>query len=269
MGATDDRPAETQGGKPVNLTPGQFVRYLSPETLVADPSDRVGKLCLSVAEGYERWAANYDRDPNPLLALEDRQLKLMIPRMQGKRVLDLACGTGRWLAWLIAEGASLGVGVDFSAAMLAAAKRKSALSGRIVRGDCRAVPFARAAFDLVVCSFAVGHIADLRRVALEVGRVTAPGADVYVSDLHPLAYQQGWHAGFRDRQGSVEIATWPRSAEELLAAWIGGGFDCLQSVECRFTEAERPIFVRAGKASLFDKACRLPAVLLCHFQRAA
>ncbi len=129
------------------------------------------KICLSVQEGYERWAATYDRDPNPVLALEERQLRLMLPSVQGKRVLDLACGTGRWLEWLMAQGAGAGAGVDFSPAMLAAAQRKPTLRGRLVQADCGAIPFANAAFDVVVCSFAVGHIADLRQVAREVARV--------------------------------------------------------------------------------------------------
>jgi ubiquinone/menaquinone biosynthesis C-methylase UbiE len=224
---------------------------------------------VSVQEGYERWAPTYDRDPNPLLALEERQLRLMVPPLEGKRVLDLACGTGRWLAWLMTRGASSGVGVDFSPAMLAAAKEKSAVRGRVVQANCRAVPFANAVFDLVVCSFAVGHIPDLRSVAREVGRVATPGADVYVSDLHPLAYGQGWQTGFRDNSRAVEIATWSRSAHEFQAPWVSAGFDCTQLVECRFSEPERHVFARAGKAREFDDFCQVPAVLICHFQRPA
>jgi len=193
----------------------------------------------------------------------------MLPSLKGKRVLDLACGTGRLLACLMTEGAGSGVGVDFSPAMLAAAKGKSAAEGRVVQADCRAVPFADGVFDLVVCSFALGHIADWRSVAHEVGRVTTPGADVYVSDLHPLAYGQGWQTRFRDRRERVEIATWPRSAPEFLAPWISAGLDCAHVVECRFGESERPIFTRAGKAQAFEDFCQVPAVLIGHFQRSA
>jgi ubiquinone/menaquinone biosynthesis C-methylase UbiE len=222
---------------------------------------------VSVQEGYERWAPTYDRDPNPLLALEERQLRLMIPPLAGKRVLDLACGTGRWLELMMAGGAGSGVGVDFSPAMLAAAKEKPDIRRRIVQADCRAIPFAHAVFDLVVCSFAVGHIPDLRVVAREVARVATPNADVYVTDLHPLAYGQGWQAGFRDRWGAVEITTWPRSTQEFLAPWISAGFDCAQLVECRFSEPERPVFTQAGKGDVFERYCTVPAVLVCHFER--
>ncbi|MGA2984370.1 MAG: class I SAM-dependent methyltransferase [Terriglobia bacterium] len=227
------------------------------------------RSCLSVQEGYERWAPTYDRDPNPLLALEERQLSLMVHPLEGKRVLDLACGTGRWLAWLMTRGAGSGVGVDFSPAMLGAAKQKTAVRERLVQADCRAIPFANAIFDLVVCSFAVGHIPDLRSVAHEVGRVATPRADIYVSDLHPLAYGQGWQTGFHDSRGAVEIATWPRSSQEFLAPWASAGFDCTQLVECRFGEPERQVFTQSGKTRLFDDFCQVPAVLICHFQRSA
>ncbi len=223
---------------------------------------------VTVQEGYERWAPTYDRDPNPLLALEERQLRLMIPPLEGKRVLDLACGTGRWLAWLMRRGARSGVGLDFSPAMLAAAKEKSEVGGRVVQADCCAVPFAHAAFDLVVCSFAVGHIPDVQNVAREVGRVATAVADVYVSDLHPLAYGEGWQTGFHDGRGAVEIATWPRSVREFLAPWVSAGFDCAHLVECRFSELERQVFTRAGKGDLFEKYRMVPAVLVGHFIRA-
>jgi ubiquinone/menaquinone biosynthesis C-methylase UbiE len=227
------------------------------------------KSHLSVGEGYKRWAPTYDRDPNPLLALEERQLELMIGSVEDERVLDLACGTGRWLTSLTAAGASIGVGLDFSPAMLAVAQEKCTGRACVVQADCRAIPFADRFFDVVICSFAMAHIPDLGSMAFEVGRVASPEADVYVSDLHPLAFGQGWHTGFRDSEGSVEIISFPRSVEEISAIWKRTGFECARSLDCRFGEAERPIFERAGKAKLFEIFRHIPAVLLCHFTRGA
>jgi len=226
------------------------------------------KSCVSVKEGYERWAPTYDRDPNPLLALEERQLKLLILPLEGKRVLDLACGTGRWLGRFMASGAAFGVGLDISAPMLTMAQERAHVAGRLVQGDCRALPFANATFDLVVCSFAVGHIFELQKVAHEVGRVAASRADVFMSDLHPLAYKQGWRTRFHDHQGAAEITAWSRSEQELVAAWLSAGFEYVQSVECRVGEPERQIFAQTGRAHLFDGVCRIPGILILHFQRA-
>jgi malonyl-CoA O-methyltransferase len=227
------------------------------------------RSCVTVQEGYERWAPIYDRLPNPLLALEERQLKSMLPPIEGKRVLDLACGTGRWLVWLMSSGANHGVGADLSPAMLAAAEEKTTLRMRLVQADCRYLAFADAAFDIVIFSFAVGHIREVQNVAREVARVSAAGADVYVSELHPQAYGAGWRTGFRDRRGAVEITSWPRSVDEFLAPWVSAGFECARMVECRFGEAERQVFVKAGKGHVFEEFCKIPAVLVCHFQNSA
>jgi SAM-dependent methyltransferase len=225
------------------------------------------RTCASVKKGYERWARTYDGDPNPILALEERHLKPMLPPLKGKRVLDLACGTGRWLTWLMAAGAGSGVGIDSSLAMLDVAKLKPNAQRRLVQADCGEIPFATGAFDLVVCSFAVSHIFDLQGMVCEVGRVATARADIFVSDLHPYAYGHGWHTGFRDSLGAVQIATVSRSEKEFLAPWVSIGFDCVASVTCRFSEPERRVFVHAGKAGDFDEFCQVPAVLLCHFRR--
>jgi ubiquinone/menaquinone biosynthesis C-methylase UbiE len=225
------------------------------------------KTCLSVAEAYERWAPVYDHDPNPILNLEERQLKRLMAPIDGKRALDLACGTGRWLEWILAEGAGLAVGMDFSPAMLGIAKQKAALQRHLARADCQSIPFASSTFELVICSFAAGHISDLYRMAKEVSRVAAANADVYVSDLHPHAYRSGWQTGFRDGGGAVRIATFPRSTQEFIAPWFAAGFECAQTVECRFGELDRLTLAQAGKGREFRDLCRIPAVLICHFQR--
>jgi ubiquinone/menaquinone biosynthesis C-methylase UbiE len=227
----------------------------------------VAPVCVSVEEGYERWAATYDDDPNPLLHLEERKLTALLPDLGGKCALDLACGTGRWLEKLSGIGTGLRVGVDFSAAMLRVAGKKAALQGRIATADCRSLPFQASIFDLVVCSFALGHIPDLGQALSELARVTKAGADVVVSDLHPEAYERGWRTGFRDSRNAVRIEMTPRSAEEIVRAFYSAGFECLTHLPLCLGEPEMPIFARAGKGHLFARACQVPAVLVCHFRR--
>ena len=222
---------------------------------------------VSVEEGYERWAPTYDHSPNPLLHLEERKLAALLPNLSGKHFLDLACGTGRWLEKLSARGGSVGIGVDLSTAMLRVAGEKATITGRLAQADCLALPFRSEVFDLVVCSFALGHIYDLGAMLRELARVTKAGADVFVSDLHPEAYAQGWRTGFRDSRSALQIEMSPRTAEEIIRAFYAAGFECLTHIPLCLGEPEKPIFAQAGKRNLFEAACRLPAVLLCHFRR--
>jgi ubiquinone/menaquinone biosynthesis C-methylase UbiE len=222
---------------------------------------------VPVEEGYERWAATYDAAPNPLLALEERNIAPRLPDLRGIHVLDLACGTGRWLGRLLAKGANLGVGVDFSTAMLSVASQKAAIRGRVTRADCLRLPFGNAVFDFAMCSFVLGHIGDLPGAARELARVMKADANVLVSDLHPDAYARGWRTGFRDAEGAVEIETFPHSVEEITARLRAAGFEFCEISEFNFSDAEKPIFARAGKEHLFGEACCVPAILFCHLRR--
>jgi SAM-dependent methyltransferase len=222
---------------------------------------------VSVEEGYARWAATYDQTPNPLLALEQRCLLPLLPDVAGKRVLDLACGTGRWLGRLLAAKPALGLGIDLSAAMLAVAQEKAAMAGRLARANCLQLPFLSDVFDLAICSFAVEHIRNLSEVAAEWSRVLKQPADLFITGLHPAAYAAGWRAGFRDGQDAMQIDAAPHSAKEMVAVFRGAGFELWHTLECFVGEPERPLFAYAGKERFFDAARGVPAIMISHFRR--
>jgi SAM-dependent methyltransferase len=219
---------------------------------------------VSVEDGYARWAATYDQSPNPLLALEQRCLRPLLPDVAGKRVLDLACGTGRWLETLLAANPRLGVGIDSSAAMLAVAQAKTAIAGRLAGANCLHLPLASHEFDLALCSFAVEHIGNLGELARECWRVLRQPADLFLTGLHPAAYSAGWRVGFRDAQGAHQIDAAPHSTQDMVTVFGGAGFELVQALECFLGEPERPLFACAGKAGFFDAACALPAIAILH-----
>ncbi len=53
-------------------------------------------IAMDAVAAHRLWAATYDEAPNPLLALEGRLLKPLLPRTRGLLVVDVACGSGRW-----------------------------------------------------------------------------------------------------------------------------------------------------------------------------
>ncbi|WP_080508469.1 class I SAM-dependent methyltransferase [Haloparvum sedimenti] len=74
--------------------------------------------------------------------------------VEGKRVLEVACGTGRFTTMLADQGADI-VGLDISREMLEQGRRKvqeSGLSDRVefMRGDASRLPFPDDHFDSVV-----------------------------------------------------------------------------------------------------------------------
>jgi SAM-dependent methyltransferase len=111
-------------------------------------------------------------------------------------VLDIACGTGivsRLVAALVGTKGHV-VGLDFSPAMLAAARRAAAAEGLEIEwreGSALDLPFGDASFDLVVCQMGMQFFPDRPRAVAEMHRVLAPGGRVVLStwrglDLHPF-----------------------------------------------------------------------------------
>ena len=222
---------------------------------------------IPVREGYDRWAPIYDLAPNPVLALEERYLKNMFPELIGRNVLDLACGTGRWIPRLLARGARRVIGIDLSAGMLKVAGTKAGIRGRLVVGNCIQLPFPPRAFDFVLCSFALNHMANLDSVVRELAYTLKEWGLLIVTEMHPKAYDEGWRPGFRDTRGGAQIETVRRSAERVAESFRASGFVCLEERDLFFGEPELSIFAAGGKSSFFKDACNVPAVKVWEFQK--
>ncbi|MEN8150421.1 MAG: class I SAM-dependent methyltransferase [Planctomycetota bacterium] len=94
----------------------------------------------------------------------------------GHRILDLACGAGRYSGPFVDGGFDV-TGLDYSRDLLAAASA-AVPRARFTRGDMRDLPFA-GGFDAVVMFFtSFGYFetdAEHERVLAEVARVLTPG----------------------------------------------------------------------------------------------
>ncbi|MHA6343927.1 bifunctional 2-polyprenyl-6-hydroxyphenol methylase/3-demethylubiquinol 3-O-methyltransferase UbiG [Roseivivax sp. CAU 1761] len=107
----------------------------------------------------------------------------------GRRVLDLGCGGGFMAEALAARGARV-TGLDPAAKAVAAAARHAAQEGldiAYLAGRGEALPFADAAFDIVVCVDVLEHVDDPARVLAEAARVLAPGGSFLFDTINRTA----------------------------------------------------------------------------------
>ncbi len=107
-----------------------------------------------------------------------------LPRARNLRLLDVAIGDGAYTGWLPEDWSV--VGVDISAAQLAACRRRNA--GRdlaLLLGEAEDLPLCDRAFDAVLSNGGFNHFDDPEKALSEMVRVAKPGAPIVIADERP------------------------------------------------------------------------------------
>lgn len=181
------------------------------------PAHRLTTLPSRAA--YALWAASYPPYAhNPFMEVEQSAMLDLMPPLAGLTVLDLASGSGRYGLLARQAGAARIVAVDDSGAMLAS----NPLTARAL-ASMVALPLADAAFDVVVCALAIGHVAALDMALHEVSRVLKPGGIALFSDLHPFLALSGAQRTFHAGQAVYAVEHHPFLYADMHRAAIDAG----------------------------------------------
>ena len=137
---------------------------------------------------WSKVAANYLKHIVPGFRPAARTLCDALRIGAGDRVLDIACGPGTVALEALRVGAAEVLGVDFSAEMVALARREGAGRGQIefVEGDATALPVLSESYEVAVSAFGIIFAPQPRLAMAEMHRAVVPG-------------------------GRAGILTWPRS----------------------------------------------------------
>jgi demethylmenaquinone methyltransferase/2-methoxy-6-polyprenyl-1,4-benzoquinol methylase len=174
---------------------------------------------------FARIARRYDR-ANRVLSLGidllwRRRLVAAVARVQPRRVVDLATGSGD-VALALARRLGAGVrvtGMDFCAPMLEQAEVKRLALRPVpevdfVEADALNLPLEDGSVDVVTVSFGVRNFADRGRGFREIARVLRPGGRLFVLEF---SQPHGW---FQPVYRPYTRHVCPR-----VAAWITGDRD--------------------------------------------
>ncbi len=218
---------------------------------------------LTPADGYRLWANTYDHEPNPMLSLERRVLEPLLPALGGCDVVDLGCGTGRWLDVLNRAGARSLVGVDLSREMLHLAETKLGDAAKLLCADYGDAALASDSADIVFCNFLLSYIDEAEKFFRLVRRILRPGGLLYLSDVHPeTASTQNWRRGVRADDSFREIRTHRRAINAVIELGRKAGLELGFRLEPQFGDSERILFEKAGKREYFKNICEFPAIYL-------
>jgi len=229
---------------------------------------------MSNLPGLPRHKVDYDRlAPTYNERFEDNQrsgtaaalraLAQDLARQLGRtpRILEVGCGTGRWLAELAA--ASWGAarcgpvyGLDLSTGMLKQAQCLAAQVGReadlhLARGRAGRLPFAAQTFDLVYAVNAIHHFWEPRVFVSEARRLLRPAGRLAVVGMDPHARRESWYV-YRYFEGVYETDLERFPSWQEIETWMEE--EGLQAVTC--TVVEQIWNLLSGRAVLDDPFIR-------------
>jgi malonyl-CoA O-methyltransferase len=217
---------------------------------------------LSAREGYRLWAPSYAEE-TAISFLEIELTADLTPPLEGLRLLDAGCGTGRRLR---GTGAALAIGVDLSPEMLAVGAGRDPGVETMV-GDVRALPLPASAFDVIWCRLVIGHLPDCAPAYAELARVADAGARLVVTDFHPAAWAAGHRRTFRRGEAVHEIEHHVHDVVRQADAAKAAGWRLVETRNAVVGPAARPFYDKAGRAALYAEHEGLPVVLGLAFER--
>lgn len=170
------------------VPPPQAERYASADRgrvrSVGSPvNSRAARFSGSVPEFYDRYLGPVLFEPY------GADLVSRLPRGEGLRVLELACGTGivtRRLREALPRSGTV-VATDLNEAMIAYARAAVPATGIVwQQADAQALPFDKGEFDVVVCQFGFMFLPDKVQGFREARRVLGQGGVLLANVWHSM-----------------------------------------------------------------------------------
>jgi len=128
---------------------------------------------------WEHAAQHYSDSFGTLTAPFARPLLDAVACSSGTQILEIASGTG-YISKLAVSIGAIATGVDFSAAMVAEAKKR-APSALFLEADAESLPFEAESFDAVAIGFGVHHFPSPQLAVAEGRRVLRVGGKLAFS----------------------------------------------------------------------------------------
>ena len=207
--------------------------------------------------GYDSWAASYD-DGDPSTWLDEPFLLDQLKPFPGCRLLDLGCGTGRYLRRLT-PGLYRITAVDLSYGMLCRARRDTERQEKIswVQASVTCLPFQAGLFDRVMSGLVLDHIERPEHLFAQIAALLKPRGRAVVAAVHPdMQRLTGADIELAGSNRSIRISGHLHEVRDLVAA--------AQEAKLKVERIEEPVVTEAMVVQRSDWRHKLgcPALLL-------
>ncbi|WP_173046425.1 class I SAM-dependent methyltransferase [Nitrospira sp. KM1] len=177
-----------------------------------------------IKTGYDLWASSYD-DEDPSTWLDEPFLMEQLKPFPGCRILDLGCGTGRYLRQLNSHRYRIAA-IDLSRCMMARAQQDVCHREDIwwVQSSVTDLPFQPNSFDRVMSGLVLDHVASPSQFFDQVASALRRDGRAVVSGVHPdMQRLTGADIEVDTRLGAARIHGHIHEVKSLVEAAEGAG----------------------------------------------
>lgn len=176
-------------------------------------------------------------DHKPHNAYYDRPNTLrLLPDLKGKKILDAACGPGKYAEILLEKGANV-VGFDISPKMVELATNRNKGKATFFVHDLSS-PFTMIennSYDIVLCALALHYVEDWTLTIKEFNKVLKDGGTLVISIEHPFYEYNFFNSKkyfdienvkytWEDFGKPVEVNSFRRPLDQCIAPLTDNGF---------------------------------------------
>lgn len=214
------------------------------------------RLYSSPVNAYKRWAASYDCETdNLMLAYDNLILGSLLPgvSLQGKRILDFGCGTGRNWEELQRYYPAKITGCDVSKEMLKKLNEKwPGADAHLIRDN--KLPFLEnRSIDIIISTLVIAHIKDIEKTFCEWNRVLKENGEIIITDFHPVLLENGGERTFRHKGNTVKIRNYVHNIPKIENLLYEHGFKTNRKIEYKIDEGVKSFYENHNAVEIYNK----------------
>lgn len=230
----------------------------------------IKKQFTAPVDAYNIWANIYDDQPGNLVFNLDEKIIdtfLNTTNISNKIIVDVGCGTGRhWNQFFSKQPAEL-IGYDVSENMLQKLQEKFPTSKTFLLQNNNLSKTPDAFCDILISTLVIAHIENLEDAFKEWNRVLKKDGEIFITDFHPSALENGATRSFRYKHQMIHIRNYIYSIDDIRSLAKKLNWQEINFIEKTINEDVKHFFKGEEAIEVYHNNINKPLVYGLHYKK--
>jgi ubiquinone/menaquinone biosynthesis C-methylase UbiE len=225
---------------------------------------------IEPAVAYDIWATTYDDQPNnPIVYLDEIVFDRLLSKIhiEGKKVIDIGCGTGKHWEKILAKKPSELIGYDVSKEMLTKLHKKYPDAKTFLSYENKLEELPNNSCNIIISTLVIGYIENLEKAFVEWDRVLKTNGEILITDFHPDSVNKGAKRSFKHNERLVFIKNYLHSLSKIKELSKKMKWDLIGFDERKIDASIKSFFENTNSLEVYKRTMGLPILYAIHFKK--